>query len=80
MENLIFGLAAAGGLIVYGCWPLIRTARDEFRFARFKRDVRAIWSTEICDEDIVAATGDDCWWAAFSAGQTAREAVHGAEF
>jgi hypothetical protein len=76
------GFAAAGLLLIWGLWPHARTIRDEVRFARFKRDVRAIWATEICaeDGDIIAHTGEDCWWAAFSNGQSAREAVLGAEF
>lgn len=80
MDNLILGLAAAGGLVIYGCWPMIQTARAEVRFAKFKRDVRAIWRTEISNEDIIAQTGEDCWWSAFNDGQTPWEAVHGVEF
>lgn len=79
MPDYIIAGGAAFGLIMiaYGCAPLIQTARDEFRFRRFKREVRTIWMTEVKPgEDIIAKTGEEPWWACFNMGMTPHEAVH----
>jgi len=79
-EICIAGIAAGSAFIAWGLWPLAKTARDEVRFARYKREVNAIWAQEVAAEDIVAHTGSDCWWAYFNAGKSPREAVLDAEF
>lgn len=78
--TILAGLSAGIALIGWGISPLLKTARDEIAFFGFKRRVRALWMQEVAAEDIIAQTGEDCWYAAFDAGQTPREAVLGVEF
>lgn len=79
-EMIIAGGAFGAAVVVVNLLPLVRTLRDEVRFARYKREVNAIWAQEVASEDIVAHTGADCWWAYFNAGKSPREAVLDAEF
>lgn len=74
-------LAVVGGWFVWALRDCIREAADAAAFARFKREVRAIWRAEVCaNEDIIANTGEDCWLDAHTRGLSAREAVIGVEF
>lgn len=76
MNIILAAIALVGaGILALTALRLGAVAVREFRFMHYRAAVRAVWRREVAAEDIVAQTGEDCWWAAFDDGISPEEAV-----
>jgi hypothetical protein len=74
--HIIAGLTASALLIGWGMREALVEAWDAVAFRVYVARVRRVWRLEVADEDIIAHTGEGCWWSAYLDGQGPREAIY----